>query len=81
MQLQNESARGLSRLLERVSGPRAQLTDLRCDAESDAQGANRYWRNCSMVVGGTEPARRLRVFGQILERDGRFKFVAYNTDF
>jgi hypothetical protein len=81
MQLMAASERGMTRLLDRVSGRDVQLSGLRCDRTPERQGPNSYWRNCSLLVQrqGT-PARRVRLFGQILVRDGRAKFVAYDGD-
>ncbi|MEW5915725.1 MAG: hypothetical protein AB1762_04945 [Gemmatimonadota bacterium] len=82
MQLVAASERGMTRLLDRVSGPGVQISSLRCDRTPEDQGPNTYWRNCSVLVHrqGT-PTHRAQLFGQILVRDGRAKFVAYDGDF
>lgn len=73
---------GLSRLLKRVGGPSSKVSTLRCDSEPEHQGPNKYWRNCSVLVETPDfGARRMRLFGQILERDGRAKFLSYTGDF
>ncbi|MGH7712697.1 MAG: hypothetical protein ACREOG_15505, partial [Gemmatimonadaceae bacterium] len=82
LQLMSESERGMSRLLERVAGNAVRISDLQCEATPDRQGPNRYWRNCTMMVrDGNGRSRRLHLFGQILERDGRAKFLSYDTSF
>ncbi|MGQ0643437.1 MAG: hypothetical protein ACT4P6_22045 [Gemmatimonadaceae bacterium] len=82
MQLEAESARGITRLLERVAGHDVRLTDVRCDREPERQGRNTYWRDCSVLVSRGEAApTRAQLFGHILERNGRVKFVSYASDF
>jgi hypothetical protein len=82
MQLVAASERGLGRLLDRVAGRHVRISDLRCDQKPEQQGPNTYWRNCSVLLrlANAEP-RRSHLFGQILIRDGRAKFVAYDGDF
>ena len=81
-QLVSDSERGLSRLLERVSGDSLRISALRCPKVADREGANRYWRNCSLSIGDTAGgSRRLQLFGPILERGGRTKFLSYDTAF
>jgi len=82
MQLMSDSQRGMARLLERVAGDSVRISGLQCQQVADREGANRYWRGCTLnVVDAAGAARRLRLFGQIIERDGRLKFLSYSTDF
>ncbi len=82
MQLMSESQRGMARLLERAAGSSAQISQLRCPREPTLEGANRSWRDCTVLLSGASAeARRLHLFGPILERDGRAKFLSYATDF
>jgi hypothetical protein len=81
-QLASESQRGLARLLERAAGDTVRISQLRCEKAPERQGSNRYWRDCTVLL--SDPAsrtRRMRLFGPILERDGRAKFLSYATDF
>ncbi|MGH9202515.1 MAG: hypothetical protein ACRD2A_14925, partial [Vicinamibacterales bacterium] len=81
-QLSSESSRGLARLLERVAGDSARISDLECDVAAERQGANTYWRNCSVLARAPRVgARRMQLFGSIIVRDGRAKFVSFATDF
>lgn len=82
MQLMSESQRGMARLLERVAGGSARISQLRCPTGPTLEGTNQYWRNCTVLLSeaNAEP-RRMRLFGPILERDGRLKFLSYSTDF
>lgn len=82
MQVVSESQRGMARLLERAAGSAARVSQPRCDDQPTQEGANRYWRNCTVLLSenGTKP-RRMQLFGPLLERDGTFKFRSYATDF
>lgn len=82
MQVVSESQRGMARLLERVAGSAARISQPRCDSKPTQEGANRYWRNCTVLLTekGTK-ARRMQLFGPLLERDGSIKFLSYATDF
>ncbi len=81
-QLVSDSERGLSRMLERVAGDSVRISELRCAKVADREGTNRYWRNCTLMVrDAAGVSRRLQLFGQILERDGRSKFLSYDTAF
>jgi hypothetical protein len=66
--LRLESEKGLTRLMQRPI-PRG---DLQCEEEPRTQGPNRLWERCRL---GTR-----QLFGTIVEREGRFKFVSYKTD-
>ncbi|HEV8365215.1 MAG TPA: hypothetical protein VGQ52_16990 [Gemmatimonadaceae bacterium] len=81
-QLLGESTSGLERLLKNVSGDSMRISQLACDGAADREGANRYWRNCTVVLESPDgTARRIHLFGHIMERGGRFKFLSYSTDF
>jgi hypothetical protein len=81
-QLSSETQRGLARLLQRVGGTGVQVSALRCDERPERQGQNKYWRNCSVLKRDTsQRATRMRLFGPILERNGRAKFLSYSTDY
>lgn len=81
-QLVSESTSGLERLLKNVAGDSARISRLECDEPPERQGANRYWRNCTVSLqSANRSATRIHLFGHIMERGGRFKFVSYSTDF
>lgn len=81
-QIQNPSASGLSRLVRRLGGQAIDYHQMTCDARPDRQGANTLWTNCIVSVGapGTAPTRH-RLFGSIIERDGRYKIVSFRNEF
>lgn len=79
-QLRNSGTDGGVKL-RRLFGPgesRFRYVDHRCPDSAAVEGANRLWAGCTVrwraVDGDTAEAR---LFGSILERDGRFKFVNY----
>jgi hypothetical protein len=81
-QLLGESGSGLERLLKNVAGDSSRISQLLCDEPPGQQGANRYWRNCTVSLQSPNTsARRMHLFGHIMERGGLFKFVSYGTDF
>jgi hypothetical protein len=83
MMLQQGSASGLRRHLR----DRAERGDWRplahhCDARATVEGANRLWRNCRVqLVRASGNTTWARLFGVIVEREGRFKFASYANDF
>jgi len=81
LSIRNPSLTGAGRLLQRLGGARLGLRAMECPAEPERQGANRLWNGCTVLLTrrGEAPARR-RLFGTIIERAGRFKFVSYRND-
>ncbi len=78
---QQNSEKGITRVLRRLGGTPLGYTGYRCDPTPDRQEQNLLWRNCELQLSTTPtdlPAQRL--FGTILERDGRFKLVSYAND-
>lgn len=77
--IQNQSSRGITRALQRYGGRPLRYLGHRCDPEEpEAQGPNRVWTGCVVIRAGPdgEPLEE-RLFGSILERQGRFKFVSF----
>lgn len=77
-QLENYGGRGLSRLLNRYGRRPFSGTGHACSAEPIVEERNTIWADC--VIRYTDPNghnAEASLFGAILERDGRFKFVSY----
>ncbi len=77
--IRQSSEKGLTRALARFGSTSMTAGDLSCD-QPVIQEQNRLW-TCTMPVeldGHTAP---IRLFGAILERHGRFKFVSFANDF
>ena len=77
MQMTAESNKSIARTLRGFPKDATYLGHA-CDATPGIEGANRLWTGCLVRWrrrDGGEGAARL--FGTILERDGRYKFVSY----
>ena len=80
-QLQNGSSKGISRLWRRFSGGRLGVTGHACPSAPLAQGDNRLWTDCTVSrVDHSGDTTSVRMFGAIIERDGRYKFLSYAND-
>ena len=78
--LVQQGNRGLSRAFRDLGGMGIDLAGYQC-AEKIREGANTLWSNCLVrwrqgVPGDTMSAR---LFGPILERGGRYKFLSYGN--
>jgi hypothetical protein len=77
-QLENYGSRGLNRALARHGGRPLQVIGHTCPNEALEEGGNRVWHGC--VIRRIDEAGdtvNTSLFGAILERDGRFKFINY----
>jgi hypothetical protein len=71
------SESGRRRLLERHGGKPLAIASVLCPGKPDVQGRNRLWKDCTLRYrSGDEMERDGRLFGSIIERDGRFKFMS-----
>jgi hypothetical protein len=76
-QLQGESERGASRLLSERAGQALEYLGHTC-APPRVEGKNRIHSSCELRrVTAAHDTVAERLFGLILERDGRYKFVSY----
>lgn len=81
-QIRNPSSSGLTRLLRRIAGTRLDYVSHSCDRSPERQGANVIWADCTVRFADRNlDTTRQRLFGSIIERDGRFKFVSYSNEF
>jgi hypothetical protein len=72
---------GARRLLDRHGGRALGYDGYACAAEPVVEGENRLWRECAVRYRRADGATVSgRLFGVIVERDGRFKFVNYAND-
>lgn len=79
--LQQNSEKGIKRLLERYGGRPANFTSYSCNQNPLVQEKNRFWSECVVHWQPTPDAPSpLRIFNVIMEREGRFKFVSYAND-
>ncbi len=77
-QLLASSNKGATALLRLLGGQPLRMTGLRCDEPVQEEGANRLYDKCVVTLrSGSAPPTQGRLFGTIIERDGRFKFIGY----
>jgi hypothetical protein len=81
-QLQETNRKGVLRALRELGGHRIDYRGYECDPEPKVEGENRIWAGCRVTLSrdGGDPLT-LRLFGAILERDGRFAVLSYDNDF
>lgn len=79
--LQQSSEKGIKRALERYGGTPLHFEGYSCKSDPRIEDSNRFWEECTVrwapATGVPSP---LRIFGTIIERHGRFKFVSYAND-
>jgi hypothetical protein len=76
--VQGHNDRGFRKLLQQRSGKPLRLLGHRCEGAPSYQGDNTVWGPC-LVLRRSESGDTLaeRLFGQIVERDGRYKFLSF----
>lgn len=79
--ISSSSSQGAARVWQRHAGSPLGYSGYRCTAQPDVQGNNRIWHDCVLRLRQTGGERQLRLFGPIIERDGRFKFLSYSSDY
>jgi len=81
-QIESSSATGLGRLMTRLGGSPLGYQSQVCEKDPEKQGSNRIWSGCVLLTLDTGNAvRRRQLFGPIIEREGRFKFVTLSNEF
>jgi len=81
-QIQNPSASGFTRLIRRLGKQPLQYLNHRCDPNPDRQGHNLIWTNCLIHLAGPNgETSNHRLFGSIIQRDGKFKIVSFRNEF
>lgn len=76
--MSEQSEKGRRRLLQRLAGQSADLNGYSCPDSGIVHGDNRIFNGCTMNRG--QDAEGVRLFGGVIERDGRFKFLSYAND-
>jgi hypothetical protein len=81
LQVRASSEKGLVRLERRFAGQRLRLVSLACPDSGLTEGPNTVIEGCRVSFAVADSAARdLRLFGSLLARDGRYKFVSYSND-
>jgi hypothetical protein len=80
-QRQEQSRKGVLRALREFEGHALEYGGYSCDPDPTIEATNRSWTGCRVTLSrdGGEPLT-LRLFGGILERDGRFAILSYAND-
>jgi len=82
MQISGQSASGLTRAIQRRAPQRLTYAGHECDPKAEVQGPNRLWFKCNVrLVSPAGDTTTQRLFGTIVERGGRFKFISYSNQF
>ena len=79
-QNQNQSSRGLTRLLRRYAGQPMGHISFHCPDEAEVEGENRFWHYCAVRHLYQGDTVSVRLFGSIWERGGRFKLVGFANE-
>jgi hypothetical protein len=81
LQLGGNSEKGVVRLLRRYGGSPLRLGALLCPDSVQQEGPNTIIAGCRVRFAAADSAaRELRIFGSLLNRDGRYKFVSYANE-
>jgi hypothetical protein len=79
-QLQQGNRTSVLRLLRELGGRPLGYAGLVCDRPSLEQGENRIWSGCRVRIERGDSAQEMRLFGALIERDGRFKVLSHSND-
>ncbi|HSK17919.1 MAG TPA: hypothetical protein VK912_02165 [Longimicrobiales bacterium] len=78
--LEQNSLKGQSRLLRRFGGKRLPVASHHCAGAPVIQGANRIHQTCTLRISSADGwTEDVRLFGSIVERDGRFKLLSLSN--
>jgi len=76
-----DSEKGIGRLLDRRGGSRLGYVSTHCGPAPRVEGRNRLWDHCRVTLRKERETKTERLFGTIIERDGRFKFLSYKNEY
>jgi hypothetical protein len=75
-----QGEKGISRALGRFGGRPLAFRGYAC-ARDERRGPNRVWSGCALDLATADGIRaRVRLFGGIVERGGRYKIVSYANE-
>ena len=79
---QQESEKGITRVLRRLGGGQARFGAYACEDAPQVDQDNRYWHACTVETIAPDGEKApLRLFGSVIEHGGRWKIVSYANDF
>ncbi len=71
------SDQGLRRALTQLGGHAFDYRSYRCEGRASVEGENSLWGPCPLARRARGRVVEVRLFGPMLERGGRWKFVSY----
>lgn len=71
--------KGFTRLMSRFGGRPLRYVGFTCSDSPEHQGGNTLWSNCVVTRGERSDTTRLRMFGAIVARNGRFKLLSLSN--
>jgi hypothetical protein len=74
------SEKGVSRALNRFGGQALDARGYTCASPPRVEGGNTIWDDCRLHVRANGDTSSIRLFGGVIERDGRFKLLSYSND-
>lgn len=81
IQVNENSEKGIVRLLRRYGGSRLRFDALACPDSAIVEGPNTITGPCTVTFAAADSAARtMQMFGSIIARDGRVKFVSYANE-
>lgn len=76
-----DSEKGFKRLTDRLGGRQLAYAGVDCQRQ-ERDSRHTYWRDCFIKYSHPAEGRvQRRLFGSIMERDGKYKFLSYANDF
>lgn len=72
--------KGETRLLRYFGGRPLDIEGYSCEDEPRREAQNTFWEQCRITIRDADGARTMRLFGSIMERSGRYKFVSFAND-
>ena len=79
--LQANSEKGIVRVLRRLGGSDMKFRGVECPSPPRIEDRNRIWEYCGVRRDEAGVIRTDILFGGILERSGRFKFISYANQY
>jgi hypothetical protein len=74
------SEKGVGRVLDRFGGRRMRVRGHTCAEPPRVEAKNLIWDDCRLHIGGGADTATVRLFGGVIEREGRFKVLSYSND-
>lgn len=81
LQISASNDKGYVRLMRRYGGSRLRFESVACPDSGVREGPNVVISGCRVRFAAADSAsREMRLYGSLLNRDGRYRFVSYSND-